>query len=98
MRGGAGDEDGGVQGLPLAAGAQDVEDGVGAGAVVGAGPAAAEAVCVGAMGDVLPQLLPQLVRDPPPVSPTRTAHHPALLSTCKPHSYYTRRRGYSDRP
>jgi hypothetical protein len=44
--GGAGTKDGGVQGLPLAAGAQHIEDGLHAGAVVRTWPAPAEAVRV----------------------------------------------------
>src|SRR5262249_26330400 len=59
----AGDEARGVQRLPLAAGAQDEEGGVGALAVGLARPAAAEAVGVGPLVDQRPHLRPQLVGD-----------------------------------
>jgi len=49
--GGPGAEAGGVQGLPLAAGAEHEEDGLHAGAVGGGGLAAAEGVGVHPLGD-----------------------------------------------
>jgi hypothetical protein len=54
----AGDESRGVQRLPLAAGAQYEEDGVGALAVTSGRAAAAEAVGVDTDRDVTPHLLP----------------------------------------
>src|SRR5262249_39806445 len=65
VRGRARADAGGVQGLPLAAGAQDVEDGVQAIPVRTPGPATAEAVGVLARGYPALQLLPQLVGDAP---------------------------------
>src|SRR5205807_4394768 len=73
----AGAEAGGVQRLPLAAGAQHVEDGVQAVAVRTAGPAAAEAVRVLPRGNPTFQLLPQFVGDAPPVRRLLLAHRPA---------------------
>ena len=61
MGGGGRADPGGVQGIPLAAGAQHEEDGVQAVAVGPAGPAAAELMGVGALGDPGLQLLPQPV-------------------------------------
>lgn len=46
MGSGTGTELGGIQGFPLAAGAQDVEDGIGTDAVGYAGPPAAKTVGV----------------------------------------------------
>src|SRR2546423_3618565 len=63
--GGGGAELGGVQRLPLAAGAQDVEDGVGADPVGGARAAAAEAVGVDVLGDAQLHQLPQFIGDAP---------------------------------
>jgi hypothetical protein len=63
--GGPGAELGGVQGLPLAAGAQDVEDGVQTDAVLSRGSAAAEAVGIDTLGDTDVKLLPQVVGDTP---------------------------------
>src|SRR6516162_4852630 len=70
----AGAERGGVQGLPLAAGAQHVEDGVQTIPVRAPGPAAAEAVGVGSFGDQRPQLLPQLVWEAPLVRRRLVGH------------------------
>jgi hypothetical protein len=63
----AGAEARGVQGLPLAAGAQDVEDGVGADAVGGARPAAPEGVGVDVLGDEGLHHIPQFVGEAPVV-------------------------------
>ena len=63
--GGAGDEPGGVQGLPLAAGPQDEEDGLHTHAVGGAGAAAAEAVRVLVFGNQQGDDLPQVIGDAP---------------------------------
>jgi hypothetical protein len=65
--GGAGDEAGGVQGLPLAAGAEDEEDGLQAVAVTAARAAAAEAVGVLALRDQGLDQLPEVVVQPPVV-------------------------------
>src|SRR5947209_4598380 len=51
MRGGTGAKAGGVQGLPLTAGAEDEEDGLHADAVGGPRPAAAEAMRVLVFGE-----------------------------------------------
>jgi len=67
MRRGAGAELGGVQGLPLAAGAQDEEDGIQAHPVRGARSAAAEAMGVHVLGEEPGNLLPEVVRDAPVV-------------------------------
>jgi hypothetical protein len=63
--GGGGAELGGVQRLPLAAGAQDIEDGIGAHPVRGAGPAPAEAVGIHVLGDAQFHDVPQLSGDAP---------------------------------
>jgi hypothetical protein len=65
MSRGAWAEPRGVQGLPLAAGAQDEEDGLHADAVGGARPAAAEAVRVFMFGQQLRDAVPEVVRDVP---------------------------------
>lgn len=65
----AGHEARGAQRLPLAAGAQYEEDGVGALAVAPGRAAAAEAVSVDAGRDVTAHLLPQLVGDAPIIDP-----------------------------
>lgn len=56
--GGTGTEDGGVQRLPRAAGAQDVEDGVQAHPVGHRRPTAAEAMRIHSLGEQRLQLLP----------------------------------------
>jgi hypothetical protein len=61
----SGTELGGVEGLPLAAGAEHEEDGVHADAVGGAGPAAAEAVRVLVFGDQQSDGLPEVVGNAP---------------------------------
>src|SRR5205823_10796759 len=63
----AGAELGGVQGLPLAAGAQDEEDGVHTDAVGGAPSAAAEGVGVNVLGEPDLDLVPEVVGDAPGV-------------------------------
>src|SRR4051794_24179549 len=63
--GGGGADAGGVQRLPLAAGVQEEEDGVEAVAVGPGRAAAAEAVGVDALRQVVAQLLPQVVGDEP---------------------------------
>ena len=70
----AGAEAGGVEGLPLAAGAQAVEDGVHADAVGHARAAAAEAVGVLVAGDAQLDLGPQLVGDAPGVGDRLLGH------------------------
>src|SRR5262249_12146754 len=72
----AGAEAGGIEGVPLAAGAQDVEDGAQTLPVRAPGPAAAEAVGVPACGYPALQLLPQLVGDAPLVRRGLLAHRP----------------------
>jgi hypothetical protein len=63
--GGTGAEFGGVQCLPLAAGAQDVEDGIQTDAIRSRGPAAAETMGVDSLGDADVQLLPEIIGDTP---------------------------------
>ncbi len=65
MGGGAGTKQGGVEGFPLAARAQDEEDGAHAHAIVGAGPPAAEAMRVAMFGQKDLDGLPQLVGQAP---------------------------------
>ena len=60
---GPGADAGGVQGFPLAAGAQHVEDAVGAGAVGNPGTAAAEPMGVHVLGDQWLQRFPEFVGD-----------------------------------
>jgi hypothetical protein len=74
MGGGPGAEAGGVQGLPLAAGAQDIEDGFHADAVGGRGFAAPEGVRVHPRGDEQGHGFPQVVADAPLVLNVRTFH------------------------
>ena len=66
--GGAGAEPGGVQRLPLAAGAQDEKDGIHTHPIRGAGPTAPEAMGVNVRGQVHSDLGPQVVGDAPLVS------------------------------
>jgi len=72
--GGPGAEAGGVQGLPLAAGAQDKEDGLHADAVRGRGFAAAEGMRVDARRDEQGHGFPEVVADAPLVLNVRTFH------------------------
>jgi hypothetical protein len=72
--GGGGAELGGVQGLPLAAGAQHEEDGLQADAVGRARPAAAEAVRVLVLGEQRGDGLPQVVGDAPFVRDRALVH------------------------
>jgi hypothetical protein len=65
MGGGTGAKAGGVQGLPLTAGAEDEEDGLHADAVGGPRPAAAEAMRVLVFGEQQGDAFPQVVRDMP---------------------------------
>jgi hypothetical protein len=74
--GGAGAELGGVQGLPLDAGAQDEEDGVGANAVGGAGAAAAVAVRVDVRGEEDLHDFPEFIGDAPVVRHGGRVHDP----------------------
>jgi hypothetical protein len=70
----AGAEAGGVERLPLAAGAQDEEDGVQAHPVGGAGLAAAEGVGVDVGGDAQLDLLPEVVGDAPVLGDGAVVH------------------------
>jgi hypothetical protein len=65
MGGGTGAKAGGVQGLPLTAGAEDEEDGLHANAVGSTWPAAAKAVRVFVLGEQQSDAFPQVVRDMP---------------------------------
>jgi hypothetical protein len=65
MRRGTGAKLGGVEGLPLAAGAQHKEDGIQAHAIGGTRPAAAEAVGVGMRRQVHGDLFPEVIGDAP---------------------------------
>ena len=72
--GGTGTEPGGVEGLPLAAGAEDEEDGIHADAIRGAWPPAAEAVGVDVRGKVHLDLSPEVVGDAPIVGDRLGVH------------------------
>lgn len=74
VSGGPRTELGGVQGFPLAAGAEDEEDGIGADAVGSARPAAAEGmgIDVGRNGEL--QKIPELIRDTPIVGDSGRIH------------------------
>src|SRR5215467_11141597 len=74
MGGGPGAELGGVQGLPLATGAEHEQDGVHAHPVGGTGPAATEAMGVLVFGDQQGDGLPQVVGDAPVVGDTTVIH------------------------
>jgi hypothetical protein len=65
--GGPGTELGGVQGLPLATGAEDEEDGIGTDPVGGAWFAAAKGVRVRVFRDAYLHELPEFIRDTPVV-------------------------------
>jgi hypothetical protein len=80
MSRGAWAELGGVQGLPLATGAQHEEDGLQADAVILAGATAAEAMGVLVNGQQGLQLLPQNIRNAPRLGNRFGAH---LLASCK---------------
>ncbi len=71
---GAGAEDGGVQGLPRAAGAQHEEDGVHADAVGGARLTAAEGVRVHVPGQEPFDLRPEVIRDAPGFGTCEVVH------------------------
>jgi hypothetical protein len=72
--GGAGAEDGRVQGLPGAAGAQHEEDGIHANPVRGARLAAAEGMGVDVRGQEPFDLRPEVVRDAPGFGPFEVVH------------------------
>jgi hypothetical protein len=74
MSGGAGAELGGVKGLPLNAGAQDEEDGIGTDAVGGAGASAAIGVGVHMLGDEQLHLVPEFVGDAPIIGNVGEVH------------------------
>src|SRR5262245_26363272 len=74
---------GGVQRLPLAAGAEDEEDGVGADAVGGARPAAAEGVRVVVGGDAQLHEFPQGIGDAPVVRNRLGVHSSASYAIAK---------------
>ena len=71
---GAGAVLGGVQGLPLAAGAEDEEDGLHADAVGRGRPTAAEAVGVDALGDEEGDDIPEVIGKPPGVGDGTFVH------------------------
>src|SRR5262249_45892322 len=93
----SGAELGGVQRLPLAAGAQDIEDGVHANALRRARPAAAEAVRVRVDGEVYRNLRPQVIGDAPVVGyrtvvhdsngGKRSAKRATSVAVCSCHSF-----------
>src|SRR5262245_34980787 len=72
--GGTGAELGSIQRLPVAAGAQDEEDGIGTNPVGGAGPAAAEAMGVDMRGDAEFHELPQFSGDAPVLGDVGRVH------------------------
>jgi len=71
---GAGAELGGVEGLPLTAGAEDEEDGIHADAIGGAWPSTAEAMGVDVGGDVHLDLSPEVVGNAPIVGDRLCVH------------------------
>src|SRR5262245_42375213 len=79
----AGAELGGVQGLPLTAGAQDEEDGIGTDAVGGARAATAEGVCVDVRRQEDLEDLPQLIGDAPVVGDRGRIHDSISWSSAK---------------
>jgi len=79
--GGAGAKAGGVEGLPLAAGAEDEEDGLHADAVGGARPAAPEAMGVLVFGEQQGDAVPQVVGDVPLVHDGHI-HNTGVLHDC----------------
>jgi hypothetical protein len=74
----AGAEFGGIEGLPLAAGAQDIQDGLHAEAIVLARAAAAEAMGVLVRGQQELDALPQVIGDAPVVGDGAAVHGGAL--------------------
>jgi len=72
--GGAGAEDGGVQSLPRAAGAEHEEDGIHADAVRGAWLAAAETMRVDMLGEEALDLHPEIVGDTPGFGALKVVH------------------------
>jgi hypothetical protein len=88
---------GGVQGLPLAAGAEDEEDGVGANAVGGAGAAAAEGMGVDMRREEALEAFPELIGDAPVVRDGRRVHgQPSCIIVKHLQELYPAK-GYSDR-
>jgi hypothetical protein len=79
----AGAELGGVEGLPLAAGAQDEEDGVEADAVGGARPAAAVGVSVDVLGQEPLDFGPEFIRDAPVVGDRALVLHGCTCGHCQ---------------
>jgi hypothetical protein len=71
---GAGTELGGVQGLPLAAGAQDEEDGVHTGAVGRGRPTTTKGMGIHPLGDQPINLSPQIIGDAPVLGHDGIAH------------------------
>src|SRR5207302_2925376 len=90
----AGDEAGGVQGLPLAAGAEHEENGVQAIAVGLAGPSAAELVGVGVVRQPGFELFPQFVGDPPSIGRLALHRVASCIAIGKQELYP--KTGYSD--
>ena len=82
--GGAGAEAGGIQRLPLAAGAEDEEDGIQADAVRGPWLAAAEGVGVDVVGEAGRDLGPEVIGDAPVIGNRTVAHAaPGARTTAK---------------
>jgi hypothetical protein len=84
MGGGAGAELGGVQRLPLAAGAEHEEDGIHTFTVIGAGPASAEAVPVGVHREQDLHLFPKRIGDTPLVRRCGRCHGQPSVRIHKP--------------
>jgi len=76
--GGAGAEEGGVEGLPAAAGAQVIEDGIHANAIGGARLAAAEGVGVDVLWEEPLDLLPEVIGDAPGLGALKRVHREDL--------------------
>jgi hypothetical protein len=74
MSGGPGTETGGIQGFPLAAGAEDEQDGVHTETVRRAGSSAAEAMRVGMLGEQGGDGFPEVIGDAPVVQGLGKSH------------------------
>jgi hypothetical protein len=79
--GGTGAEAGGIEGLPLAAGAQHEEDGFHADAIGGGGLAAAERMCVQSLRDQFGDGQPQIIGNAPLVYHRLPLHEGSPAST-----------------
>jgi hypothetical protein len=83
VSGGSGTELGGVQGFPLAAGAEDEEDGIGTDAVGGARPTATERMGIDVGGDGDFQDFPEVIGNAPIVGDNSGIHDQSSCSILK---------------